>query len=49
MKNQDMSKYNKFNRAHEGTKPVKKAKIQLDEGQLDRFVILLMMNVLKRC
>jgi predicted transcriptional regulator len=27
-------------RVHEGTKPVKKAKIQLIEGQLDRFVIL---------
>jgi hypothetical protein len=27
-------------RAHEGTKPVKKAKRQLIEGQLDRFVML---------
>jgi hypothetical protein len=27
-------------RAHEGTKPVKKAKRQLIEGQLDRSVIL---------
>jgi hypothetical protein len=27
-------------RAHEGTKPVKKAKRQLIEGQPDRFVIL---------
>jgi hypothetical protein len=27
-------------KAHEGTKPVKKAKRQLIEGQLDRFVIL---------
>jgi hypothetical protein len=27
-------------RAHEGTKLVKKAKVQLIEGQLDRFVIL---------
>jgi hypothetical protein len=27
-------------RAHEGTKPMKKAKIQLIEGQLDRFVML---------
>jgi hypothetical protein len=27
-------------RAHEGTKPVKKAKRQLIEGQLDRFVKL---------
>jgi hypothetical protein len=27
-------------RAHEGTKPVKKAKRQLIEGQLDRFVLL---------
>jgi hypothetical protein len=27
-------------RAHEGTKPVKKAKIQLVEGQLDRFIML---------
>jgi hypothetical protein len=75
MKNQDMSKYNKFTelikqhmcsyphwkkdefdrangldkakeiwetlqRAHEGTKPVKKAKIQHVQGQLDRFVML---------
>jgi hypothetical protein len=27
-------------RAHEGTKPVKKVKRQLIEGQLDRFVVL---------
>jgi hypothetical protein len=27
-------------RAHEGSKPMKKAKIQLIEGQLDRFVML---------
>jgi hypothetical protein len=27
-------------RAHEGTKPMKKAKRQLIEGQLDRFVML---------
>jgi hypothetical protein len=27
-------------RAHEGTRPVKKAKRQLIEGQLDRFVML---------
>jgi hypothetical protein len=27
-------------RAHEGTKPMKKAKTQLIEGQLDRFVML---------
>jgi hypothetical protein len=27
-------------RAHEGTKPVKKAKRQFIEGRLDRFVIL---------
>jgi hypothetical protein len=27
-------------RAHEGTKPIKKAKRQLIEGQLDRFVML---------
>jgi hypothetical protein len=27
-------------RAHEGTKPVKKAKRQLIEGQLDRFIML---------
>jgi hypothetical protein len=27
-------------RAHEGTMPVKKAKIQFVEGQLDRFVML---------
>jgi hypothetical protein len=27
-------------RAHEGTKPVKKAKRQFIEGQLDRFVML---------
>jgi hypothetical protein len=27
-------------RAHEGTKPVKKAKRQLIEGQLDRLVML---------
>jgi hypothetical protein len=27
-------------RAHEGTKPVKKAKRQLIEGQLNRFVML---------
>jgi hypothetical protein len=26
-------------RAHEGTKPMKKAKMQLIEGQLDRFVM----------
>jgi hypothetical protein len=27
-------------RAHEGTNPIKKAKRQLIEGQLDRFVML---------
>jgi hypothetical protein len=27
-------------RAHEGTKPVKKARRQLIEGQLDRFIML---------
>jgi hypothetical protein len=31
--------WNTLQRAHEGTKPVKKAKRQLIEGQLDRFVM----------
>jgi hypothetical protein len=34
--------------AHEVTKPVKKAKRQLIEGQLDRFFSCLMMKALKR-
>jgi hypothetical protein len=32
--------WNTLQRAHEGTKPVKKSKRQLIEGQLDRFVML---------
>jgi hypothetical protein len=32
--------WNTLQRAHEGTKPIKKAKRQLIEGQLDRYVML---------